>query len=260
MSFNDSGSEYSYYSYSSAGYAQRDVDGSAPRYASSIHSYAASSSASQASGHSSGSGSQRYYTHTPVTGFSYDEYRMPQTYSDTPPPSTHTALSTFHRGVQQQQTAALPSRRMLHCEFQPWTGCQQQFRLDDVGAWIRHAEDEHLQRMFPTECICWFCDDIVFSTQRCSDAGLNFTQRMEHIAGHIMDGDHFEHRRPDFHYLDHVYRVGKISRQAFELARGASEGPRTSGVLHPAGWRPASREAAIVVTGGGRRRPRERRS
>ncbi|GKT57090.1 hypothetical protein ColTof4_11244 [Colletotrichum tofieldiae] len=239
MSSNGSGSGYPYYVYSSSEYAQQYDGTSTPR---------------------SGSGSQGYYARSPNNSRPYDEYRMPQAYSETAPPSTYTALSTFHRGILQQQTTPLPSRRMLHCEFLPWTGCQQQFQLDEVDAWIRHTEDEHLQGNFPAKCICWYCDDFVFSTQRCLDAGLNFTNRMMHIAGHILEGDHFEQRRPDFHYLDHVYRIRKISRQAFERARGASEGPRPSGMVYPPGWRPARREAAVVVTEGGRRRHRERHS
>ncbi|OHW99899.1 hypothetical protein CSPAE12_01474 [Colletotrichum incanum] len=259
MSSNGSGSSYLYYVYSSTEYVERDDESSTPRYASSVYSHAVSS-ASQASGYSSGSGGQSYYSHTPNTSRPYDEYRMPHAYSETPSPSMYTALSTFNRGILQQQTTLLPSRPMLHCEFLPWTGCQQQFQPDEVDAWIRHTEDEHLQGNFPAKCICWYCDDFVFSTQRCPDAGLNFTNRMRHIADHILEGDHFEQRRPDFHYLDHVYRTRKISRQAFERARGASEGPRPSETVYPAGWRPAGREARVVVTEGGRRRHRERHS
>ncbi|GKT50013.1 uncharacterized protein ColSpa_10194 [Colletotrichum spaethianum] len=258
MSSNGSGPGYQHYSYSSTEYAQQDNGDSTPQYASSVYSSSASSSASQASAYSSGNGSQSYYANTPGTNFLYDEYRMPQAYSDTPPPSTHTALSTFYQGILRQQTTPLPSRRMLHCEFQPWTGCQQQFRLDEVDDWIRHTEDEHLQENFPAECICWFCDDFVFSVQQCPDAGLNFTNRMRHIADHILDGYHFEQRRPDFHYLDHVYQTGKISHQAFEQAAGTSEGPRHRGAFYPSGWRPARREAGVAVTEGSGRRQRHR--
>ncbi|KAK1596142.1 uncharacterized protein LY79DRAFT_679942 [Colletotrichum navitas] len=250
MPSNGSGSDNPYYLYPSAWHSQQNYEASTPRYAGSVHSDTASSSASQRSEHSSGSGSQRYYTHIPDNSTSYDEFGMPRAYSETPSPSVYTALTTFSRGILQQ-TARIPNRRMLHCEFQPWTGCGEQFQLDEVDAWIRHTDYEHLQGNFPTKCICWFCDDFVFSTQHCTDARYNFTNRMKHIADHILDGDRFEQRRPDFHYLDHVYKAGKVSRQAFEWAKDANEGPRPLGV-------PARLEAAIVMTAGSERRQKKR--
>ncbi|KAK1986647.1 hypothetical protein LZ30DRAFT_746271 [Colletotrichum cereale] len=243
MSSNGSGSGNPYYLYPSAGY-----------------SHTASSSASQSSGYSPGRGSQSHYTHVSDNNTSYDEFSMPRTYSETPAPSAYTELTTFSRGILQQQATHIPNRRMLHCEFQPWTGCREQFQLDEVDEWIRHTDYEHLQGNFPEKCICWFCDDFVFSTQHCPDARYNFTNRMRHIADHVLDGDHSERRRPDFHYLDHVYTTGKISRQTFEWAKDANEGPRPLGEVHPWGWRPARREAAVVVTAGSERRHRRRYS
>ncbi|KAK1994008.1 hypothetical protein LX36DRAFT_225036 [Colletotrichum falcatum] len=246
--------------YPPAWYGRQDYDASIPRSIGSVGLHTASSSASQSSGDSSGSGSQSYYTHVPNNIPSCDEFSMPRVYSETPPPSAYTALTTFSRGILQQQATRIPSRHMLHCEFKPWTGCQEQFQLDEVDAWIRHADHEHLRGNFPAKCICWFCDDFNFSTQGCPDARCNFTNRMEHIAGHILDGDRFEQRRPDFHYLDHVYTTGKISRQAFESAKDTNEGPRPFGEVHPWGWRPPRREPAICVTAGRKRRQNERYS
>ncbi|KAK2018820.1 hypothetical protein LZ32DRAFT_290713 [Colletotrichum eremochloae] len=260
MPSNGPESGNSHYLYPSAGYSQQDYEASTPRYAGTVHSHTASSSASQSSGYSSGSGRQSFYTYVLDNSPSYDEFDMPRAYSETPSPSAHTALTAFSRGILQQQATHIPSRRMLYCEFQPWTGCQEQFQLDDVDAWIRHTDYEHLQDNFPAKCICWFCDDFVFSTKQCPDARYNFINRMKHIADHILDGDRFEQRRPDFHYLDHLYTTGKIPRQAFEWAKDANEGPRPLGEVHPWGWRPARREAAIVVTAGRERRQTKRYS
>ncbi|EFQ30088.1 hypothetical protein CGRA01v4_01008 [Colletotrichum graminicola] len=258
MPSNGSGSDNPCYLYPSAGYGQQNYEASTPRYAGSVRSHTTSSSASQSSEYSSDSGIQSYYAHVPDNSTSYDEFGMPRAYSETPSPSAYTALTTFSRGILQQQAARIPNRQMLHCEFQPWTGCREQFQLDEVDAWIRHTDYEHLQGNFPTKCICWFCDDFVFSTQHCTEARHNFTNRMKHIADHILDGDRFEQRRPDFHYLDHVYKTGKVSRQAFEWAKDANEGPRPLEGVHPYGWRPARREAAIVMTSGSERRQKKR--
>ncbi|KAK2026922.1 hypothetical protein LX32DRAFT_463633 [Colletotrichum zoysiae] len=260
MPSDGSGSENPCYWYQPAGYCQQDYESSTPRYAGSVDSHTAYSSASQSSGYSSGSGSQSYYTHVPYNSPSYDEMGMPRADSEISSPSAYTTLTTFSRGILQQQAVYMPNRPMLHCEFQPWTGCGEQFQLDEVDAWIRHTDYEHLQGNFPAKCICWFCDDFVFSTQDCPDARYNFTNRMKHIADHILDGDCFEQRRPDFHYLDHVYTTGKISRQAFEWAKDANEGPRPLGEVHSWDWRPARREPAIVMTAGSERRQRKRYS
>lgn len=152
-----------------------------------------------------------------------DGHPPPEENSETPPLSKHAAVSLFSRDTLQQNTAGLLRKRLLRCEFQPWTGCQQEFQLDEVSTWIKHAEIEHLQGNFPAHCICWFCDNFDYNTTKCPYAGLNFSRRMEHIAGHILDGYHFEQRRPDFHYLDHVYKIGKISPQAFEIAKGTQD-------------------------------------
>ncbi|KAK1481380.1 hypothetical protein CCUS01_04493 [Colletotrichum cuscutae] len=253
MPSNGQGPDDPYYSSSWSGYSQPGSWNNTPRYTPSLSSYASSSSASQVSG--SSHGNQSHYTHLAGGLMPYDEFRMPQTYSDTPAPSQYSAMSTFHQGIVQQEIALPPSNNMLYCEFQPWTGCREQFRLDDVDSWIRHTENIHLKGAYPAACVCWFCDDFDFKVgQRCPDPGENWSQRMRHIAHHMLhDAYRFEQRRPDFSLLVHLNRYNMIPPQSFQQAINASEGPRTQNV-YPSGWRPPREEAEVLIAGNGRRR------
>ncbi|KAL0940939.1 uncharacterized protein CTRU02_203702 [Colletotrichum truncatum] len=254
MSGHSSGSEYPY---SSADYTSVPPS----LYNSDAHSVTSSTASwgvpSSSSEYSSGS-SQSNYTHSSGFWAPYgNEHRMPDEYSDTPAPSEYTTASSFTRAMIHSPTTVLPSRQMLHCEFQPWTGCQYRFQLDEAELWIRHTEDDHLRRNYPALCICWYCDDFQYDTQQSLDAGYNFESRMKHIADHMLyDGCLFENRRPDFHFLDHVYRLQLISPKAYQQAKGLSEGPPPPTEVFPLGWRPESsgRDAVVEVVDNSRRR------
>ncbi|KAF9877795.1 hypothetical protein CkaCkLH20_04930 [Colletotrichum karsti] len=218
------GSQYSHSEAGSSAYTPRSLpDNDSYSEASSSISWGLRSNRSESS-----SGGSSNYTHSNSSGTPYDAFRMPEEYSVSPPPSTHTALSSFTRELTLQPTGAQsqPRPHMLRCEFLPWTGCEEAFHLNEVDLWIRHIEDDHLQRNYPSLCICWYCDDFQYNTQEHHfGPGKNFEYRMQHIADHMLDGYRFERRRPDFHFLDHVYQLGLISTEAFQLATGSSEGP-----------------------------------
>ncbi|OLN92090.1 hypothetical protein CCHL11_01560 [Colletotrichum chlorophyti] len=257
MSANGSGPGYSY---NLADYPSSD-HWSVPHSSSRTYSVSGGSSTSygSVSEQSFGGSSQGSYSYASGTERRNDEFHMPRIYSQSAAPSLQTAVSGFGRGIVQQEFGIPPSRTMLECEFKHWTGCQHSFRLDEVEPWIRHAENDHLRGRFPSMCVCWFCDDFYFSTQNCPDPGLNFTHRMQHIAGHMLDGYRFEQRRPDFHFLDHVYNLGEISFGTFQRATtGTSEGPSTPNV-YALGWRPASPEVPTQVEVAGRNRRRHNR-
>ncbi|KAF3797426.1 hypothetical protein GCG54_00009399 [Colletotrichum gloeosporioides] len=174
-------------------------------------------------------------------------------------PSGLTALSSVQ--AKLNRVSPISSPRKLGCEFNTWTNCQVSFDLEEVDQWIRHAEDEHLRRKYPSTCICWFCDDFEFRAEQSLDAGMNFEHRMRHIADHILDGCHFENRRPDFHFLDHVYDMGLISSEAFALAKGQSEGAPAPAGVSSSGFRPTRRsssEPVVEVIETSRRRQRNR--
>ncbi|KAK1841020.1 hypothetical protein CCHR01_16364 [Colletotrichum chrysophilum] len=242
-------------------YPSADRD-STPRYVPRAGSTSVTSSTSWQS--SSGGSNDSGYTYSSESSGQYNSYRMPDSYSVSTAPSSFTALST----MQQQfngQTTTISSPRRLGCEFKAWTGCQRSFGLeeDEIGQWIRHVEDDHLGRNYPSRCICWFCDDVEFRTELPHDPGMNFEYRMKHIADHVLEGFHFDIRRPDFHFIDHVYSIGLISPEAFALAKGQSEGPAAPAGVHPSGFRPAARqsrpEAVVYVSNSSRRRQRDTR-
>ncbi|KAF6816838.1 hypothetical protein CSOJ01_02769 [Colletotrichum sojae] len=214
-----------------------------PRTFDNVETYSEASSGGAASSVSASSyrGSS-HYGYAP----SRDEQHMLDQISMSSAPSAYPAPDPLAQSMIARPPNYPPSPRRLHCEFQAWTGCQEAFGLDEVNLWIRHTEDDHLNRKYPAECLCWYCDDFKFKPQGVADPGLNFEQRMMHIAGHILDGDHFEQRRPDFHLLDHVYEIGLISPEAFQQAKGLGEGPPLSSDFHEPGWRPPKPEPPVV--------------
>ncbi|TEA15783.1 hypothetical protein C8034_v002317 [Colletotrichum sidae] len=146
--------------------------------------------------------------------------------------------------------------RKLICEFRDWTGCQHSFSLDEVDRWIQHIEDDHLRGRYPAASVCWYCD-IGFNEKLTPDLDWNFEARLRHIAGHIVEGDRFECRRPDFLMLNHVHGVGLISSETFQQCISLSEGPPAPvpDGLYPRGWRPerAGEGMRIVPEERGRR-------
>ncbi|KAK2780389.1 hypothetical protein CKAH01_00333 [Colletotrichum kahawae] len=190
---------------------------------------------------------------------------MPDTYSVSTAPSGFTALVSPRIRSRLDPRLTPSSPRRLGCEFISWTDCQRTFGLeqDEVNQWIRHIEDDHLGRNYPSICLCWFCDDVEYRSEQSMDPRMNFETRMRHIADHILEGYHFENRRPDFHFLDHVYNMGSISPEAFALAKGQSEGPVAPAGVYPSGFRPAARqtrpEAVVYIANSSRRRQRDTR-
>lgn len=194
----------------------------------------------------------------------WPSYEMTDTYPVSTAPSGFTALSTLQSRLNTSYTS-LSSPRRLGCEFKTWTGCQRSFVLEEDGMnqWIQHIEDDHLCHNYPSRCLCWFCDDVEFRSEQSIDPRMNFEARMHHIVDHVLEGYHFENRRPDFHFLDHVYSIGLISSEAFALAKGQSENVVAPAGMHPSGFRPAARqsrpEAVVYVSNSSRRRQRDTR-
>ncbi|KAK2780221.1 hypothetical protein CKAH01_00165 [Colletotrichum kahawae] len=242
-------------------YPSADRD-STPRYVPRAGSTSVTSSASWQS--SSGGSNDSGYTYSSRSSGQYNSHGMPDSYSVSTAPSGFTALSSMQQHLNRR-TTTISSPRRLGCEFISWTGCQRSFGLeqDEVGQWIRHVEDDHLGRNYPGRCICWFCDDVDYRAEQAPDPGMNFENRMRHIADHVLEGFHFDNRRPDFHFLDHVYRIGLISSEAFALAKGQSEGPAAPAGVYSSGFRPAARqtrpEAVVHMANSSRRRQRDTR-
>ncbi|TDZ31197.1 hypothetical protein C8035_v005214 [Colletotrichum spinosum] len=183
---------------------------------------------------SHGSSVASYYTQYSMATYE-NMHRMPP--SESSPPSEYSTASDFAQIQARNPPPPITSSRRLQCEFRDWINCQHTFGMDEVDQWIQHTEDEHLRGRYPVVSLCWFCE-IEFNSQGYLDLGWNFDARMRHIAGHILEGDHFENRRPDFHVLNHVDSLRLISAEAFQREQGRSEGPPAPSGLYPPGWRP----------------------
>ncbi|KAI0137282.1 hypothetical protein BJ170DRAFT_51407 [Xylariales sp. AK1849] len=111
---------------------------------------------------------------------------------------------------------------ILPCEFVGYAHCNRLFDADDTDGWMQHILFDHLQGRLPSDCLCWFCDDIEFFAK---DHGLdndlrtNLENRMDHIRRHIVF-DHFtvNQIRPDYHFLDHLHRCGLVTDEVYHQA------------------------------------------
>ena len=118
------------------------------------------------------------------------------------------------------------SQFVLWCEFRDLKGCDATFRGDDEAAWIRHHA-QHLKDRFPSELVCWFCDDHPhFIAGRTAERRSNFEDRMQHIREHIYSDYMRENAmRPDFYLLNHMYKHGQLNQEMYEYAMAYTEVP-----------------------------------
>lgn len=135
--------------------------------------------------------------------------------------------------------ALLASHRMP-CEFARYTGCSATFdAFTQVEAWIRHELEDHLGWEPPPTCLCWFCDDFKFVTGLTGhgDNKENFRSRMVHISDHFQWGT-VDSRgiRPDFFFLDYLWKKGMIAQEVFEREAGVHEAVQVDG-LRPRGYK-----------------------
>ncbi|RKK78790.1 hypothetical protein BFJ69_g5265 [Fusarium oxysporum] len=173
----------------------------------------------------------------------------PQTssvYTEPPPATT----------VPQSQPYVTPS--LLTCEFLGFGDCDFVFDLNDESRWIAHIADFHLRNIFPTVCICWFCDRTFrSSSHNQADAEACYRKRMHHIAKHFRNGLSGRQMRPDFFLLDHLYQNRLIDEEMYQRARAYHEASQVQiQNLYPAGWRPDHRNQEPAVVEASRSRHR----
>ncbi|EXV04673.1 hypothetical protein X797_002354 [Metarhizium robertsii] len=113
----------------------------------------------------------------------------------------------------------------LPCEFKNFSGCNVVFPSNKVNLWIDHIIGEHLNGCCPKFSICWFCDDGKFGSPSNQGDEMCFRQRLYHIAGHFHDGMTAANIRPDFYFLDHIYKRHLIDESTFEWNRSQGEFP-----------------------------------
>lgn len=117
----------------------------------------------------------------------------------------------------------------LWCELRVVAGCGANFHLNEEGAWINHHL-MHLNNLFPSTVVCWFCDDYPFSVNERApqaDRQRNFVDRMRHIHGHIQEDESLTigSMRPDFNMADHMYQNRLINEQMWRDYKSYTELP-----------------------------------
>ncbi|KAL1845856.1 hypothetical protein Daus18300_014430 [Diaporthe australafricana] len=132
-------------------------------------------------------------------------------------PSTRSNVTDVNNTIHRQ---APPNERYeLPCEFSNLTGCSSVFHGDEEHDWIEHHIEEHLRRKLPSKLRCWFCGDFEFDAKERfnGDVRSNFTARMQHIRGHIVDdGYRFEQMQKDGHLVKHLLNQGLIDRSTYD--------------------------------------------
>ncbi|RWA10937.1 hypothetical protein EKO27_g4167 [Xylaria grammica] len=166
-------------------------------------------------------------------------------------------------------TVPLSPGQTLPCEFVGLGLCDRVFHPTDVDNWIEHIVVDHLDGKVPAKCVCWFCDDFDFDSDRCHDRMMNFESRMWHIRDHILeDGFTVHDIRPDYHLIDHANRNLLISELTYNSTQRYSEIHRPGHVrpfdfTPPEDERPDGLSNTIITYEATkertRRRPRSRR-
>ncbi|KAG7407461.1 hypothetical protein DER46DRAFT_373752 [Fusarium sp. MPI-SDFR-AT-0072] len=158
--------------------------------------------------------------------------------------------------LPQSQSYVTPS--ILTCEFLGFGDCDVVFDSNDESRWIAHIASCHLRNIFPTVCICWFCDrEFRASSHNQADAETCYRKRMHHIAKHFRNGLSGRQMRPDFFLLDHLYHHRLINEEMYQRARAYHEASQVQiQNLYPAGWRPDhhNQEPAVVEASRSRHR------
>ncbi|KAG0646194.1 hypothetical protein D0Z07_8331 [Hyphodiscus hymeniophilus] len=98
------------------------------------------------------------------------------------------------------------------------------FHPSQFEEWVSHSVS-HLGNSLPQKAICTFCDDTDGVFESNGDTLLNWRERMLHIRSHLQDLEPFEHIRPDYWVIKHMWENRLISREDFEHALKGTERP-----------------------------------
>ena len=131
----------------------------------------------------------------------------------------------WHHPTLNQQMAATPFNfgYDLPCEFF-FAGCYLRFNPADFEAWISHSAS-HLGVSPPRKAICTFCDDDEAVFESHGDAFLTWRERMLHIGSHLANLTPYEHMRPDYGVIEHMWENGLISAEDYAYAKEHTERP-----------------------------------
>lgn len=176
----------------------------------------------------------------------------------TVPPTRSSLQSSDLVGNRTGRNDISSSRYRLPCEFSDITRCNESFDFDDVDSWFNHIV-EHLYSKYPSYTICWFCDDYWFdATAPSEDAQHMFYCRMLHIRDHFGMGKSVEQKRPDFFFLDHLYRNRLIDEKTYNKMKKKGE-LRPVKDVYPASFRRRQEQSHVQTNSSLRRKERHHR-
>ncbi|KAF4336507.1 hypothetical protein FBEOM_9639 [Fusarium beomiforme] len=177
---------------------------------------------------------------------------------DRPTPQTSLVYTEPLPIAPSSQPQPYVSPSLLTCEFLGFGDCEVMFDLNDESRWISHIADVHLRNIYPTVCICWFCDrDFRTSSTSQADARACYRKRMHHIAKHFRNGFSGSQMRPDFYLVDHLYQNGLIDEFMYARAKAYHEASEVQiPNLYPAGWRREQQNEAPALVEASRSRRR----
>ncbi|KAI5457311.1 hypothetical protein BGZ63DRAFT_75794 [Mariannaea sp. PMI_226] len=162
-------------------------------------------------------------------------------------PSTDGDVRDFHHLPLPNPEPTAPT---LPCEFNHYDRCNASFHIDDEEGWLTHIANVHLNHVFPTHCICWFCSaKYVATSNTYNDRKACYQKRIHHIARHLRRREYgLDEIRPDYHFIDHIYRIRIIGNQEYDYLREYREEDSQQGHnFYPAGWRRPEAEQPVMV-------------
>jgi len=113
----------------------------------------------------------------------------------------------------------------LPCEFEH-RGCPVWFHGLEVKLWLAHSYSHFQPYLPPTTSVCIFCDSSFESPSKSmKDLNTTWQTRMMHISAHYQTLEPLA-TRPDFHVIDHLWKIGKLTKEEYDFANTYSERPR----------------------------------
>ncbi|KAL3422423.1 hypothetical protein PVAG01_06579 [Phlyctema vagabunda] len=137
---------------------------------------------------------------------------------------------------QPESNPSLGDNIRLPCEF-VCLGCNVDFPLSDVEAWISHSESHFTPYNPPTKAICTICDEDTAHFEDESDPLWSWRDRMLHIREHFIDSSSSPRFRPDFWVLDFLRQIGHMTQEEYDYLNTYDERPYMENV-HPLGYQP----------------------
>ncbi|EHK45608.1 hypothetical protein TRIATDRAFT_39972 [Trichoderma atroviride IMI 206040] len=157
--------------------------------------------------------------------------------------------SIFDSARSLSSMSSVSSGPQLPCEFAEYYYCEETFDLNNIDDWVQHICGHHLTWRLPKDCVCWFCDAVVFHAvdDTADERERNFRARMHHIAQHFGHGATISDIRPDFYLLEHLRDTGLITERGFRILKDWHEAPQPKGGINSEEPAPRAYDRGVAV-------------